>query len=225
MKAERLPTGTRVPGIDAWHPQAYTVRRLHSRAEQQRYLALLETVYAPLGFLSREILPGEDSRCFGIEYHGGIVGIFRLSEVTDPRSPYRGLEPAVSRPQARLLEVNNVVIATPMRATILLGVMLYAAAREAHAQGYDYIVGLTRAQTLRFFVDFGVVPVDHAPLHLLGRPELLDFAIHYDTGDAASIAYMHERARRWFHQQYVMRCIHEKYLRPQRKAEPTARAA
>ncbi|TJY59472.1 hypothetical protein E4T66_13905 [Sinimarinibacterium sp. CAU 1509] len=225
MQTERLPTSSLMPGIDAWRPQAYSVHRLDGRAEQQRYLALLEQVYAPLGFLSREILPGEQSRCFGVEYHGTIVGIFRLSEVTERSSPYFSLEPAVERPQARLLEVNNVVIATPMRATILLGMMLYAAAREAHALGYDYIVGMTRAQTLRFFVDFGVVPVDHAPLHLLGRPELQDFVIYYDTGDATSIAYMHERARRWFHQQYVMRCIQDKYLRPQRKTGLTARAA
>ncbi len=203
-----------VAGTDAWQVQAYSLRAIDGQLDRQRYEALLAQVYEPLGFMTDGVLPGRQSRCFVIEYRAAIVAIYRLTEVDDPRSPYHDLLPGDGghARDLRLLEVNNVVITRPMRSTILLGLMLHAAASWAHAAGYDRIVGMTRYQTLRFFVEFGVVPIDHAPLHLLGRPELKDFAIYYNTRDPESIAYMHERARRWFHQKAVMRAIECKYI-------------
>jgi hypothetical protein len=110
--------------------------------------------------------------------------------------------------------VNNVVVAQRYRASIVLGLVLYHSACQAHAAGYHFVVGVNRFEVLRFFVDFGVVPAEHPPLSLLGKAHLQDFVNYYDTSDAASIAYMHERARRYFHQELVMRSIREKYVRP-----------
>lgn len=112
--------------------------------------------------------------------------------------------------QARYLELKNVVVAPAFRGSIALGLMLYECAKRAHAQGYDALIGLTRKQTLRYFVDYGVSPIDHSPLHALGNPALLDYAIYFDTQSASSVAYMHERSRRYFHQVRVMNAIRDR---------------
>ena len=204
-----VPAVTETPS--PYRPEAYTVQALRSVADEQHYRHLLAQVYEPLGFMSERVMPEADSQCFVVRHDGRIAGIFRLTPVVDADSPYHQWLPAqVQGNTARWLEVNNVVIATEFRATVLLGVILYHCACVAHRQGYAAVVGITRLQTLRFFADFGVVPVDHPPLHLLGRPDLRDFVIYYDTRDAESVAYLHARARRWFHQQYVMRCIQQR---------------
>ena len=157
------------------------------------------------------VLPAAASRCFVVSYCSRVVAIFRLTEVAGIDNPFRRwLPPELAQADARWLEVNNVVIAADFRATALLGVVLYRCACIANTEGYAAVVGITRWQTLRFFVDFGVVPVDHPPLHLLGRSDLRDFIVYYNTRDAESVDYLHLRARRWFHQQYVMRRIQQR---------------
>jgi len=204
--------GCALPGADAgwdrYQPSAYRVHELAPAADAAPYLELLTDAYEPLGFMSDAVLPVERSRCFIVRYQGQVVAIFRLTEVTRDDSPFhRWLPPDLTRAGARWIEVNNVVIAAAFRATALLGVVLYHCACTAHEEGYAAVVGITRWQTLRFFVDFGVVPVDHPPLHLLGRPDLKDFIVYYNTGEAEAITYLHLRAHRWFYQQYVMRRI------------------
>lgn len=195
-------------GLDRYRPDAYEVQELAPAADVAPYLELLAAVYEPLGFMTDKVLPAERSRCFVVRYRGQVVAIFRLTEVTRTDSPFHRWLPAELRQAgARWIEVNNVVIGADFRATALLGVVLYRCACIAREGGYAAVVGITRWQTLRFFVDFGVVPVDHPPLHLLGRPDLKDFIIYYNTGEAEAITYLHLRAHRWFHQQYVMRRI------------------
>lgn len=116
--------------------------------------------------------------------------------------------------QGRYLELKNVVVAPAFRGSIALGIMLYECAQIAHRQGYDALIGLTRKQTLRYFVEYGVSPIDHAPLHALGDPQLLDYAIYFDTRSASSVAYMHERSRRYFHQVRVMNAIRDRRPQP-----------
>lgn len=208
MLSERQPTGE-------WHnryqPDRYRIQRLANDADAEQYLRTLEAAYEPLGFMNPRVLPSEQSDCYIASHQDRVVGIFRLTEVAEPAGPYhRWLPQEVSGGGARWLEVNNVVIAAEFRATVLLGVLLHRCACIAAERGYAAIVGITRLQTLKFFADFGVVPVDHPPLQLLGRPELKDFIIYYDTRDPDSLAYLQGRARRWFHQQYVMRCIQER---------------
>ncbi len=193
---------------DRFRPEAYTVTAVLTRRDAAAYDRLLTDTYEPLGFLSERVLPGADSRRYLIRYHQTPIAIFRLTEVRDADAPYHRWLPAeVSGPGARWLEVNNVIVAAEFRATIVLGLLLYESARLAHAMGFDAVVGVTRLQTLRFFVEFGVVPVDHPPLHLLGRDDINDFLIFYNTRDRDSVRYMHRRAQHWFHQQYVLRCI------------------
>lgn len=200
---------------EAWQsrylPDRYRIQRLANHTDAADYLKTLAAAYEPLGFMSPQVLPSQRSDCYVASHQDRVVGIFRLTEVADRAGPYhRWLPPEVSGRGARWLEVNNVVIAAEFRATVLLGVLLHRCACIAADQGYAAIVGITRLQTLKFFADFGVVPVDHPPLQLLGRPDLKDFIIYYDTRDPESLSYLQGRARRWFHQQYVMRCIHER---------------
>lgn len=210
-----------LPTLDAYRVEAYQLQEIDAASGAVDYERLLRETYEPLGFMRGELLPVDGSRCYQLTYRGTLVAIFRLTPVLDDQSPYFRLVPgACSKDgrRARMVEVNNVVIAAPFRATILLGLLLYHCALSARRMGCDFVVGLTRYQTLRFFVDFGVVPVDHPPLRLLGQAHLLDFVIYYDTGSQESLRYMHERARRYFHQQYVMKSIQQKYIEPARSS-------
>jgi hypothetical protein len=203
--------------LDLFRPELFEVRCVNDDIDRREYHRVLRAHYEPLGFYTEQVLPSADSVLFMVRHEGSIAAIFRLTGVDDPGSPYFDLVPgardAGGRPR-KLLEVNNVVIARTYRASIVLGLLLYRSACEAHARGYDFVVGLNRLQILRFFVAFGIVPVDHPPLRLLGKEHLNDFINYYDTADPVSVAYMHERAKRYFHQEYVMRNIQEKYARP-----------
>lgn len=193
---------------DCCRVDAYVVEELVATANVDAYAQLLATAYQPLGFMGERVLPGADSRRFVVRHGRQVVAIFRLTEVSDKATPYhRWLPPRLTGKGSRWLEVNNVVVAAEFRATILLGLMLYRSVCIANESGFDAVVGITRQRTLRFFVEFGAVPVAHPPLHLLGRPDLHDFVIYYDTCTPASVAYMHQRAARWFHQQEVLRRI------------------
>lgn len=207
----RLPRGLSAAvddTVDRFRAEAYAVDAVQDADAAWAYDQLLTQTYEPLRFMSERVLPTADSQRFLIRYRDRPVAIFRLTEVTDADSPYHRWLPAdVAGPDARWLEVNNVIVAPEFRATILLGLILYESACHAHRQRYDAVVGVTRLQTLKFFVEFGVVPVDHPPLHLLGRDDLHDFLIYYDTRDREAVDYMHRRARHWFHQQSVLRAI------------------
>ena len=220
-----MPVINAGPQADRFRADSFSLHAIPAQGDATQYDRLLAETYEPLGFMTREFLPSERSQRYYVTHGGHVVAIFRLTRVEDPASAYFELVPGAVREgrRAPLAEVNNVVIASPYRASILLGLLLYESAKLAHALECDYVVGITRHQTLRFFVDFGVIPVDHPPLHLLGKPHLLDFVIYYDTRTPASIAYMHERARRYFHQQYVMRNIQEKYVRPALRHPDTTR--
>src|SRR5262249_43426019 len=153
------------------------------------------------------------SMMFAIRHCGSLAAIFRLTPVADPQSRYFDLVPGARTDAGHLrslLEVNNVVIAREFRASITLALILYHSACQAHGAGYHFVAGLNRFEVLRFFVDFGVIPAEHPPLSLLGKEHLQDFVNYYDTADSGSIAYMHERARRYFHQELVMSSIREK---------------
>jgi hypothetical protein len=219
-----------LPTLRAYRPEAYQLSEIDAASDGADYERLLRETYEPLGFMRGELLPVAGSRRFKLLYDGAIVAIFRLTPVRDPHSPYFALVPGAvfsGGRCARVVEVNNVVIAAPFRATILLGLLLYHCAIHARRMGCDFVVGLTRHQTLRFFVDFGVVPVDHPPLQLLGQSHLQDFVIYYDTGSRRSLHYMHERARRYFHQQYVLKSIQQKYFersRPDAEWAPSVSA-
>jgi hypothetical protein len=210
--------------LELFRLERFDVRRVGD-INREEYVAFLKDHYQPLGFFCEQVLPRQNSTLFEIRHDGRLAAIFRLTEITEQGSPYFQLVPgacAEGGQRRRLLEVNNVVIAQSFRASIVLGLILYRSACEAHKGGYDFVVGMNRYQILRFFVDFGVIPADHTPIHALGKEHLLDFVNYYDTADPMSIAYMHERAKRYFHQEYVMRSIYDKYIRQRPAKVPSA---
>jgi hypothetical protein len=219
----------RADPLDLYRSELFSLCHIGARDEFDEYQAFLQSHYEPLGFFCGEVLPTARSMMFAIRHCGELAAIFRLTPVTDARSPYFDLVPGARADDGalrRLLEVNNVIIAREFRASIVLGLILYHSACQAHAAGYHYVVGLNRYQVLRFFVDFGVIPAEHAPLSMLGKDHLQDFVNYYDTADPESIRYMHERARRYFHQERVMRSIRDKYVRPRlRRIRERASAA
>lgn len=197
----------------------FEIREISSAADRAAYLKYLEHHYAKLGFMSEWVLPSNASRQFFIYFSGEMVGLFRLTEVSGASSIFHERLPESTLQDARLLELNNVLIGEEFRSGPALGLILYRSACEAHAGGFDFVVGLTRIQVLRFMVDFGVIPAEHPPLSAMGKDHLKDFVTYFDTRSQESIAYMHERAKRYFHQEFVMKCIREKYLRPMRRSE------
>lgn len=202
---------------DLFRPELYTVEPVHTAKAWQEYVRFLEMHYEALGFETKCCQPREESTLYSIRFREELAAIFRLTEITDSRSVYYRLVPGAERDDgslSRLLEVNNVVIARAFRASAVLGLLLYTSACVGHEQGYQFVVGLNRFQILRYFVDFGVVPAEHAPEYVLGKDHLQDFVNYYNTGDQASVDYMHERARRYFHQEYTMSRLREKYVRP-----------
>jgi hypothetical protein len=192
----------------------YRVESIVEPSQHEEYGALLRKVYEPLGFMHENFQPTAESRCYRIQFQEQTAAVFRLAEVTDKGSPYFRLVPGATQPdgtRSRLLEVNNVVVARKYRGTPALGIILRYSARIAAAEHYRAVVGTTRYQTLRYFADFGVLPVAHEPLHLLGRDDLLDFVIYYDTIDPISCLYMEERSNRFFRQQLILKEIQAKY--------------
>ena len=203
--------------LDLYRSELFALCHIGAAGEFAEYRDFLQAHYEPLGFFCGDVLPTAQSMMFAIRHCGALAAIFRLTPVADPESRYFELVPGARTADGHprlLLEVNNVVIAREFRASITLGLILYHSACQAHGAGYHFVVGINRFEVLRFFVDFGVVPAEHPPLCLLGKEQLQDFVNYYDTADPASIAYMHERARRYFHQELVMRSIREKYVRP-----------
>ncbi len=198
--------------LDRFERERYTVKEIEDHGSLGDYRHLIENAYEPLGFMYSDLLPGPESQCFELRYDARLVAVFRLTPVLCADSPYFLLPPFCSRgAPERLLEVNNVVVDTEFRATIVLGLILENSATIAMRYQYDYVVGITRQQTLRYFVDFGVIPIDHEPLHLLGREDILDFVIYYDLTSEDSRSYVRQRSIRYFHQQKVMRSISLKY--------------
>lgn len=224
-----VPSATRQP-LEHFRSDLYEVVEITSESDRAEYVRTLTYHYERLGFMAEWVLPAPNSRQFLLRHAGELSGLFRLTEVPDADSHLRAaLMRSVGSDACswRLIELNNVLVRPEFRGTPVLGLILYRSACEAHAAGYDCVVGLTRVQVLRFMVDFGVVPVDHPPLSVMGKEHLVDFVTYFDTRKSESIAYMHERAKRYFHQEFVMRNIREKYLgsKAHRRGEEKAEAA
>lgn len=185
---------------------SYRVKRIHKNEAglYSAYIQLLEKAYSPLGFLQPKILPKPNALCFGLFFHGGLEGIFAITPISEiDETPYIDLIPGATRSQ-RFVEITNVVVQKRVRGAVALRVMLYEAAQFAVTHGYSALVGITRHQTLPFFVDFGATPIFHEPLHLMGDYSINDFAIYFDASNHESIAYMHTRAKRFFEKELVL---------------------
>lgn len=200
--------------LQRFDPARYSLHRLADAQEFDEYEALMRSAYDPLGFMCEQVLPNAQSQCFKLLHGDELSAIFRLTPIAEG-SIYHQLIPRRewSEDVRRFIEVNNVVVADQFRATIVLGLLLKHCARIAAEQAFEAVVGLTRYQTLHHFVDFGVMPIDHQPLHLLGRTDILDFVIYYDVTTNDARRYMEERASHYFQQRYIMAAIREKYVR------------
>lgn len=175
-----------------------------SPSQLEKYLELVRETYGPLGFLNDHcdsFMPRRQTCCYVLTYRGDVVGSCSLTPVQDERSLFHRLVPGGDRQSGtQMIELNNIILVPELRGGIGLALILYHAALQALETGADLVVGITRYQTLRYFVEAGAIPVDHEPLHLLGREDLHDFVVYYDirTGDART--YLRERARRLFSQ-------------------------
>ncbi len=182
--------------------------------KQEQYTALLEKTYRPLGFLKPSVYPSKNSLRHALYFKESMEGIFSitpLEKIAD--ASYRALVPFLQElpKDARIAEISNVILRKRVRGGVALGVMLYSAARCAVNEKYQALVGLTRFQTLPFFVDFGVSPVFHAPLHCMGDDSINDFAIYFDISSKKSIDYMHIRASKFFEKEFTLARIRANY--------------
>jgi hypothetical protein len=194
---------------------AYHISEINKsdKAQLDQYLRILAETYTPLGFFRQSVIPKEETICFGIWHEGAMEGIFGLTPIrSGDQTVFRNLIDDVrSVADVQLIEISNVVLRKKIRGDVALGVMLYEAAQRAHAKGFHFLVGITRYQTLRYFVNFGVTPVLHEPLHLMGMSSVDDYVIYFDTHSKDSVVYMHERAKRYFRQESIMARIKGRY--------------
>lgn len=205
------------PGLDAWRPDAFEITEVACAGDSREYLRLLVGIRRPVALVHPSALPPADSRCFRVHYRDELVAMFRLSAVADSASPYyRRVTGAVAEDGGlrRLVEIDHCVIAAAFRDGVLLGLMLQRAMCSAIETGADFIVATAPHQALRLFVDFGAMPVDHPPLPVAGREQALDFVVCYDLRTPESRSYLQERASRYLDQRYALKCIQDKYLRP-----------
>lgn len=178
-------------------------------AEQMaEYRRLVHAVYEPLGFLNDQaecFLPREGTTCYVLLYRDRIVGSCALTPVADADSVYHRHIPDGARDgQQAMVELNNIILIPELRGGIGLALILYNCVLTAIAEGSSLVVGITRYQTLRYFVEAGAIPIAHEPLHLLGREDLNDFIIYYDIRSEDARTYIRERARRLFGQASVL---------------------
>jgi len=195
---------------EAHQVENYCFEEFYTPEQIRQYDSLVEQAYRSVGFLDEKILPRQNTQRYGVTLRGGLVGICSLTPVTDENNVFVDVFPEFRK--KRLIELGNVILQPEYRGSVSLGVILYESAKRAWQGNYDYIVGITRFRVLRHFVDFGVVPLLHKPLHLLGKEDLLDFIIYYNTHSPDSIQYMEERAKRYFHQEYILAAIRERYI-------------
>ncbi|MET1077116.1 MAG: hypothetical protein ABWY06_03745 [Pseudomonas sp.] len=193
----------------------YGMQFLRGDAEFDHYENILANAYNKLGFdLARIKVPPRGQRFF-IRRNQQVAAIGALSQVQRGEHYFRYIPElqGLSAQDTRVCEVHNVIVLDEARGGYTLAVLMYECAKWAVAHSYQYIVGLTRYQVLRHFVAFGINPVQHPPLSLLGQPHLKDFIIYYDTHSPEALRYMHARARNYFQQERTMRRIKELYLR------------
>ena len=169
-----------------------------------QYISLLKSTHAPLGFFRESVLPKEETQCFGLFFNESLEGIFAITPIPDiSKTQYFKYIPNLKSSE-KVAELSNVVLRKRFRGSVALGVILYEAAKHAVSGKYFALVGTTRQQTLPFFVDFGVTPVFHEPLHLMGDQSINDFVIYFETNKKESIDYMHTRAERFFQKELVL---------------------
>ncbi|HHX0887810.1 TPA: hypothetical protein ACU6E5_005942 [Pseudomonas aeruginosa] len=180
------------------------------RGLMKQYENILRQSYETLGFFKPSILPGPDTQCFGLFFDGNMEGTLGLCEPLDSETkPYLRYLPDIGQ-RPKLLEATNVVLTPTLRGSIAIGILLRVAATRAIDDGFDFVVGITRYQTLRYFVEFGLVPIDHPPLHLMGRDDVDDWIMYYRTSEESAAAYLKERSDRYFHQQKTMNAIRQR---------------
>lgn len=177
-------------------------------SEMAEYRRLIEAAYGPLGFINDHaecFLPREGTVCYVLVYRDRIVGSCSLTPVGEADSVYHRYVPVDGAAErAGMIELNNIILVPELRGGIGLSLILYNSVVTALARGAGVVVGITRYQTLRYFVEAGAIPVAHDPLHLLGRADLNDFIIYYDVQSKEAQVYLRERARRLFGQTAVL---------------------
>ena len=182
-----------------------------SAPQLRAYHELVRTTYGPLGFLNDHadgFMPREGTNCYVLCYLDEVVGSCSLTPVQDDQSVFhRYIPDQAGERGARMMELNNIILVPELRGGIGLSLILYHATLSALKDGAELIVGVTRYQTLRHFVEAGAIPVNHEPLHMLGREDLHDFVIYYDIRSADALTYLRERARRLFGQALTLKEI------------------
>ncbi|WP_439675426.1 hypothetical protein [Embleya sp. MST-111070] len=172
--------------------------------EREEYREFLEKALKPLGIYRDKFLPGVTSSCYKVTFDGRMAAIFRLTPAA-PDSIYHEVIPGAAG--RRIIEVNNVAIEQSFKGDLLLGIIMRNCALLSHAKGFDYVAGLIRHEILPMFVDFGTIPVRHAPLHLLGDETICDYVTYFMTDRKEHVDYAVSRSYHYFHRKVTMKRI------------------
>lgn len=184
------------------------------------YQKLITDTYEPLEFMTERahtFMPRPHSECFTLDVHGDVVGCCSLTPLKAGSVFHHVVPCLLEADPPPTIELNNIILAPELRGDIGLSFLLYEAVKRSIELGYEVIVGLTRYETLRYFVDAGASPVFHEPLHLLDRDDLNDFIVFYDARSAEAKIYLEQRANRLLKDKGILRQIKQK-LKADRQA-------
>lgn len=202
--------------------QGVEFRRLRGAADLERYDVLLRRTYEREGIFNDKFLPGPAVQRYGLfAEDAGLVAICGLKPVdqegADQFERLIGLSPDARR---RMLEVVNVVVTKDHYGTTAFAEICRGLAEAALLDGGTMLVGVTRAALLKSFVQFGLYPAVHEPLHLLGDPRVQDFVIFYDFSPPGAVDYMRRRSAQVLDQGRRMAQLRERYLGLKRPRAP-----
>jgi hypothetical protein len=184
--------------------QKYQTIEITGAQDQHQYRDFLERALKPLGLYSDDFLPGAASSCYKITFRDQTVAIFRLTPVAASSLFHRVIPGACGK---KILEVNNVAVEKSYKGDLLLGIILRNCALLSHAKGYEFVAGLVRHEILPAFVDFGTIPVQHDPLHLLGDDGICDYVTYFMTDEQEHIDYALARSYHYLHRKITMKNI------------------
>lgn len=208
-------------GLELLNPDHYSLQLLDTPEEYEQFNEMLVSRYGPLNFLKDDdrtsFLPKPDTKRYGLFQGGELIGICALNPITDRDTVFHQYIRDDDLSTRRIVEVNNVVLSRRFIGMGCLTIMLYEAVKRAISDGFDIAVGITRYQTLRFFIESGAVPVEHPPLHLLGREDILDFIIYYDLSPSGQ-TFLHHHVPRSIRHEMIFERIKRQYVRPNRKS-------
>jgi hypothetical protein len=200
--------------VGLYEADNYSFEELKTSEHIEQYEILLKRSYKREGIYSESFLPCNNTVKYGIFFkHDTLVAICGLKTVGVERLPVfkDHIQPSIKLNE-NLIEIVNVVVEKSHYGTLAFPILCFGVGEAAISRSADILVGITRASLLKSFVQFGLFPAVHPPLHVLGNDKINDFIIFYDFRRPNATDYMRLRGAHIVEQSQRMSLIRSQYL-------------